>query len=280
MRATAIATSLAAAAAVLPGAAAAQSFAPQPQLYQLSVDAADARAVWLHPAGLSRRREASFGGLLTAERGGTGRLTQYGLTIASGGLGIGWQHDRRGAAIDNDTWTVGYAVGTVRAGLGVSRSWYRGTGTRDGSFAIGARLAPRPALELSLLVRDAGSPVILGDTLKTTLLPAAALNLFGGRARLGGEWEIVTGEWGTSAVRAGAAASLVAGLAISARGDFSRTLGFRGLAVGLTWGNPRARIAAFGTDVRSDSDAVGAWGALVRSLDAPSRRPGRRPGRR
>ncbi len=279
MRATALALGVAAAAA-LPGPAAAQSFNPQPQLYQLSVDAADGRAVWLQPAGLARRREASVGGLLTAERNGPGGVTQYGATLASGGLGIGWQHDRRDTATANDMWTVGYSAGSARAGIGVSRSWYRGTGTRDGSYSLGARYVPQPAVELSLVWRDLGAPVILGDTLKTTLLPAAALNLLGGRARLGGEWEVVTDGWGTSAVRAGAALSLAAGLALSARGEFSGALDLRSVAVGLTWSGPGARVAGFTTNVSGGSDPYGGWAALVRSLDAPRRRPGRRPVRR
>ena len=263
------------AAAVLPGIAAAQSFSPQPQLYLLSVDAADARALWLQPAGLARRREASVAIFAGGERSGPGGLTQYGAMLNSGPLGIGWQHDRRGSSIKNDTYSIGFSAGQERAGIGASRSWYRGTGTSDGAFTIGARFSPRPAIDVSLVWRDVGSPVILGDTVRATLLPAAALNLLGGRGRLTAEWEVVTGEWGTSAVRTGASVAMFAGFVLSARGEFSPDFEGRSLAIAVSWGGTVARASAFATDIRGSSDPFGLYLATVRPLQTQRRRPTR-----
>jgi hypothetical protein len=263
------------AAAVLPGIAAAQSFSPQPQLYLTSVDAADARAVWLQPAGLSRRQEASIGIFAGGERSGAGGLTQYGAVLSSGPIGLGWQHDRRSSSVKNDMFTVALTGGNQRAGVGLSRSFYKGTGTKDGGFTFGARYAPRPSIETSLVLRDVGSPVILGDTLRATLLPAVAWNTLGGRARFSAEWEVVTGEWGTSAVRTGVSVGVFGGFILSARGEFSGGLEGRSLAIALTWGALRGRATAFATDIRGASDPFGIYAASVRPLQTQRRRPTR-----
>src|SRR6185295_8357115 len=93
-RASALAILLTGAAASLPGDAAAQSFVPQPQLYLLTTDAADARALWVQPAGMGKSREASVSALLTGNRYAAGYgVGQYGVTLASGVLAFGWQHD-------------------------------------------------------------------------------------------------------------------------------------------------------------------------------------------
>ncbi|MFI5278867.1 MAG: hypothetical protein ACHQU1_00120 [Gemmatimonadales bacterium] len=259
---------LAGAAAVLPGTAAAQSFVAQPQHYMLTTDAYDARAVWLQPAGLSRLREASFAGFATADA--SGGLSQYGVTLASGGLGLGWQHDRK-VGTGTDVFTVGFAVGGPRAGLGADHRWYKGSGAHDGSWDLGARMSPLPMLDLSLVWRDMGSPVSYVDTLGTphtinsTLVPAAALNLFG-RLRVGAEWEIVTNNWGTSAIRLGASTRLVGGLALSVRGDFSSKFDGRAVALALTWNGPNARSTAFASRVRGGTDHFGGYVAGVRDL--------------
>lgn len=244
------------------------SFVAQPQHYMLTTDAYDARAVWLQPAGLSRLREASLGAFATADAGGT--LSQFGLVLASGGLGVGWQHDRK-VGRGTDVFTVGFGVGNPRAGLGADRRWYRGSGASDGSWDIGARLTPLPALDLSFVWRDMGSPVSYVDTLGTphtinsTLVPGAALSLLG-RIRVGAEWEVVTRNWGTSAVRLGASTRLVGALALAVRGDFSSRFDGRAVAVALTLNAPRTRATGFATQVRGGTDLFGGYVASVRDL--------------
>jgi len=271
-RGGALAVWLAGAAVALPGAAAAQSFEAQPQHYLLTVDAFDARALWLQPAGLSRRNEASVAGMLTAD--GSGTVSQYGATIGSGGLGLGWQHDRR-IGTGTDVFSVGLGLGGPRGGLGADHRWYRGSGAKDGSWDIGARVSPTPLLELSVVWRDIGTPVYFVDTtahtINTTLVPGAALNLFG-RLHLAGEWELVTKGGGTSAYRFGAAALLSDQLALTVRGDFSAGFDARALAVSLTWSGPRSRMTGFVAALKGADDLYGAWLASVRDLSQRSRR--------
>ena len=264
-----------AAAAVLPGTAAAQSFVAQPQQYMMTTEAADGRSLWLQPAGLSRRRESSLAGLLTADE--SGGLSQYGITLASGGLGIGWQRDRK-IGSGTDVFSVGLGFGGPLAGIGADHRWYRGSGAKDGSWDIGARLNPAPALDLSIVWRDIGTPVFyvdstsLAHTLRPTLVPGAALNVLG-RLRLAAEWEVVTDVWSTSAIRLGLATQVVRGLSLSVRGDFAGNFDGRALAIALTWSGPEARATGFGSLVKGGTDRFGGWLAAVRDLSR-SRRGG------
>jgi hypothetical protein len=264
-RASALALWLLGAAAALPGVAAAQSFVPQPQLYMLSTDAGDARALWVQPAGLARSREASIAAFVTGNNypGGM-QVGQYGATIASGVLAFGWQHDRYSDSVSSNAFVVGLAGGTPLFSVGLDRRFYSGTNTKGGSWDIGGRYILTPMLEASLVVRDLSSPVIVGDTIFSTLVPGVAIQLLRGRLRAGADWEIVTKGWASSAVRFGVTASLPANLALNVRGEFSGKLSARGVAVGLTWNGRAARVTGFGSSVRSpDVDRIGAWGAAV-----------------
>jgi hypothetical protein len=265
------------AAAVLPGRAAAQSFVPQPQQYMLTTDASDGRALWVQPAGLARRHEASISALVTADRaaGGT-RIGQYGATLASGVLAFGWQHDRFSDTVAMNAFVVGLAAGTPVVSLGADRRWYSGTNTKDGSWDVGGRYQPAPALELSLVWRDIGSPVVVGDTIFATLVPGASVSLFGGAVHAGADWEIVTRGWNSSAVRAGVTVPLPAHFGLSLRGELTGNFSARGLALAVTWNGAAARVTGFGSSVRApDLDRAGLWGAAVSDPARPRRRFGR-----
>ena len=254
------------AAATLPGVAAAQSFVPQPQLYMLSTDAEDSRALWVQPASLAKRREASVAATLTANRYASGLgVGQYGLTLASGVLAFGWQHDRLAGGASNDAFVAGLSGGTPIASVGFDHRWYKGT-TRDGSWDLGGRYLATRALELSIVWRDISSPVVNGQEINATLVPGAALQLLGGHARVGADWEIITGHWSTSAVRIGATATLPKKFALNIRAELSGHLHTNGLAIGLSWNGMATRASAFASSVRGpDVDRFGLWGAAVTS---------------
>lgn len=275
-RPLAIAAAIVTAAAALPGAAAAQSYVPQPQLYLLSTDVFDGRALWAQPAGLVKRRESSISLMATADHDTSGTaLGQYGVTLASGGVGFGWQHDRIRGGGHADAFVVGYAAGTPQFSLGFDHRWHRGSGTKDGAWDIGARYSPSTLLELSLVWRDISSPVVVGDTIRATFVPGAAVRLLRGRLRFGVDWEVVQ-SGGTSAIRAGAAVILPANLVLTLRPEFDAHFTTRSVAVGLTWSGRTARVTGFGAAVHGASaDRIGAWGSVVSEPVAPRRRFGR-----
>jgi len=264
-----------AAAVVLTGTAAAQSFAPQPQLYLLSVDAADARAIWLQPAALVRRQEASIGAFGTMRQDGESGVTQYGINLASRGFAIAWQRypGISGAAVS--TLSLAFAVGGERMGFGVTRSWLRGPASQGTGLDVGARVTLAPPLELSFVARDIGTPTVLGQVVSPTLLPAASFNIGQGRARLSAEWELVARDRGTSAVRGALSVALPASFQLSAHGEFSGSFEYRSLTVSLGWNGARmVRAATFYRDAANGSDPVGAWAALVQNLARPRPRFG------
>lgn len=260
--------------ATLPGAAAAQSYVAQPQLYLLTTDVFDGRALWVQPAALVKRREASISVLVTGARSdGVTILNQYGATIASSGFGLGWQHDQLGGGVKTNTWVVGYGFGGPRVSLGGDYRWHRGTNTSDRAFDIGGRYVPTGHLEMSIVWRDIGSPVILGDTIHSTVVPGAALQLFRAHLQLGVDWELVKRNWGTSSVRAGATLVLPARLALTLRSEFDGSFNVRTLSAALTWHTPTARVSGFGATSRTpDVDRFGLWGAAVTDPTRPRRR--------
>ena len=267
-RSSAIAAWLVGAAVALPGVAAAQSFTAQPQYYLLTAEATDGRALWVQPAGLVVRRESSVSLMATVDRvGGSTELGQYGITLASGPLGIGWQHDRLSDGSNGDAFAVGYAVGLADRSIGVDHRWHRGTNTRSGAWDIGGRYAPLPYLMLSLAWRDIGSPLIRDTTLRATLVPGASVLLLNRRLELGADWELVTGDWGTSAVRGGAVFSLTGRAALMLRAEFTGNFSARSLAVAFTWNAPLTRVTGFGTSLsQQDVEHFGLWGSVVSAL--------------
>ena len=261
----------------LPGLAAAQSFVSQPQQYLLTTDVFDGRALWVQPAALSKRSEASIAVMATGDRlDGPVLLSQYGITIASRGLGLGWQHDESPLNGDHiDAYALGFGFGSPRASVGGDYRMHRGTNTKDHALDLGGRYRPGGPFELSIVWRDIGTPVVLGDTIFSTLVPGAALQLFKAHLQLGADWELVTRDWGTSAIRAGATIVLPKGLLLNARAETDAKFSMRQLSFGLTWSAAVTRITGFGAFGRNGaSDHFGLWGSTVTNPNAPRRRFG------
>jgi hypothetical protein len=270
---------------ILPGPLAGQALTTQPQRYLLTTDAFDGRALWVQPAGLVRRREASIGWSVTGvSRDNVIKLDEVGLTFVSSGLGLGWQHALLLDGSSVNQYAVGFGFGDPRRSVGLSRRWMRGARVSDDAWDVGARAVPVLPLELSIALRDIGSPLVRAatslptdsdTTYFTTLVPGVALRLFGGRARLGGDWEIVTHDWGTSAVRFGLGVVLPFDLGVNVRAEFSPDFNRRDLALAVTWGGGAVRATGF-TSNPEDADAryAGIWASAVRALDQPRRRRG------
>lgn len=270
-RALALAALIAAAAAARPRAAAAQFFPPQPARYLLTTVVSDARAVWVNPAALAKGLEASVGVDLTAERApDTFRLAQYGATLASRNLGFGWSHDRLRGGGGGDAFALGAGLGEPRLSAGFVRRWFSG-GVRAGAWDLAARLAATPALELSLVWRDIGLHFLGDSAVRSTLVPAGALALLGGRVVAAGEWQVEADGWKTQQVRLGATAT-AGPLRLLVRADLSSRLERRAIALAAQWGGPRARAAAFVALPRGgDATTFGAT-AMAVSTPPPRRR--------
>jgi hypothetical protein len=258
-------------AAAGPSRVAAQWARPQAERTLLTTDVRDERAVWVNPAGLSRLTQASFGADLTAERGaGDLRLAQYGLALSSRRLAFGWEHDRAPAGPSTNTYVLGAGLGDELFSGGVSHRWHQGG---QGGWDAALRGRVTDVLDLSVVWRDIGSPVVRGAVLRDSFVPAAGFRLVGDRILAGVEGE-VPGDLGSlTEVRAGATITLGSRVVLSCRGTFSREAGRRGRAVLVGLGARKYRAALVGLFPESGGlGTIGANGAVVGDLRGSSRR--------
>lgn len=264
-------------AAALGGTAAAGRLAAQvlpapPARYLLTTDVEDARALWVNPAGLARRLEASIGADIGADRfsGGEVQLSQYGATASSRGLALSWIHDRYPGGGAINAYAVGFGLGDERFSGGVTRRWYRGL-VGYSAWDVALRTETGYGVQVSLVGRGLGAP--LDPSYQPTLVPGAAVSLLDGAVRLGGEWEVATHRWHSQEIRAGGTVSLGSALALTARADLTAGLKRQRVILALTWSPSGARVAGFAglSGGVNEVDEFGASGALV-ALRPPSRR--------
>ena len=166
-RALALAAWTTLAAAALPGAAAAQFFPAQPAGYLLTTDAADARALWVNPAGLARRLEASIGADAAVERSALEtRVSQLGATLSSRFLALGWSQNRVPAGSfgtgnaakpprTTNVFALGFGLGDPAFSAGAAKRWYRAD-ARASAWDVAARFALGARFEVSVVWRDIG----------------------------------------------------------------------------------------------------------------------------
>ena len=221
--------------------AAAQLYPALPQRYLLTTDAFDGRAVWVNPAGLARRVEASLGADATIERrSGSTHLAQFGASVRSRNLAFAWVHDRYTGGSGANNFALGVGLGDEALSLGATRRWYGGpSGDKAWDLAVRARLTP--LLDLSLVWRNAGSPTVRNIPYGASIIPAAGFHLLEGRIVAGIEGDLTTTLGKLNEIRAGATCIVGTGVAISLRGEFSPRFARRGFAIGITLGSARSR---------------------------------------
>jgi hypothetical protein len=138
----------------------------------------------VNPAGLVRGFGAGHGGDATLDRtGGALRLAQFGLLIQSRNLAFGWNHNRYPSGFAANRYALALALGDEALSVGATRHWYRG-GLSTGAWDVAVRARATPALDVSLVWRDIGSPIVSDTGLHkwpTSIIPAAGLLLLGGR---------------------------------------------------------------------------------------------------
>lgn len=255
-------------AAACPRQAAAQLYPAQPARYLLTTDVSDARALWVNPAGLVRGFGAGLGGDATLDRmSGALRLAQFGLLLQSRNLAFGWNHNRYPGGFAANRYALALALGDEALSVGATRHWYRG-GLSTGAWDVAVRARATPALDVSVVWRQIGSPLVRDTVLRrwpASIIPAAGVLLFGGRLHASVEAELETGLSDVREVRAGAVLALGWDLSLALRGDFSPTLHRRGFAVALTWNRTASRTTLVGLMPAETGslDAIGAAGLLV-----------------
>lgn len=254
-----------------PRPAAAQLYPALAQRYLLTTDVRDERAVWVNPAGLARRSEASLAADLSGDRaGGTLRVAQYGLSLMSRNLGLGWKRDRYPGGTGASTYAVGAGMGDDVLSAGVLHRWNQGG---QGAWDLALRGGATGTIDLSLVWRDMGSPVVRDTVYRSRLVPAAELRLAGGRFRAGVEGDVSPGLGSLRQLRAGATLSL-GPVVVSVRGAFTGPTTDRGfaIAIGIEGAASRGTVVGLVPSGAGGIQTIGASGALVASPGGHVRR--------
>ena len=258
-------------AAAGPRPAAAQLYPALAQRYLLTTDVRDGRAVWVNPAGLARRVEASLAADVSADRdAGVLRVAQYGLSLMSRNLGFGWKRDRYPGGTGASTFAAGVGMGDEVLSAGVVHRWYQGG---QGAWDLALRGHATGTIDLSLVWRDVGSPVVRDTVYRSRLVPAAGLRLAGGRFLAGVEGDVAPNLGSLRQLRAGATLSL-GSVTVSVRGAFAGAAAGRGLAIaiGLEGASYRGTMVGILPSGSGRLETFGASGALVAAPGGPARR--------
>jgi hypothetical protein len=236
----------------------------QPVRYLIGAQVTDARALWVNPAGLARRTEASLGVDISVDRvpGGT-HVSQYGATLASRGIALGWTHAREPGGPSANGYAVGLGLGDAAFSAGVTRRWVRGP-ARASFWDFAGSSAVSDWLHLSLVARNLDSPLPGDSAWAPSLVPGLDAGLLGHRVDAGLEWEVATRGWRSRTWRIGGTVALWSGVALAVRADLARDLRVAGLVVAVHLEAPTARATAFTLLPKGSSlESVGVAGALV-----------------
>ncbi len=204
--------------------------------YLTAADVADARAVWVNPAGLGARYEASVHLDLTVRHPGAhGQLEQVTAGFNTRGLSFGYQRDNLPSGVPGHTFRLGVAGGYQRVAGGVAMAAYRG-GTKGTGWDIGIRYELAAPVSIAAVVRDLGQPTVRGVRQEVAYIPATTV-------RAGGDLLAVSlqASLGTAAVRGYVVAARATlpgplGLGVMGRLDTDGSWRRRGFAVGVSVG--------------------------------------------
>lgn len=152
--------------------------------YLHPTDVRDARALWVNPAGLAVRREASvFLDLTVGDPGPDGRLRQVTAGFNSRGFAVAYQRDVFDAGVRAHTYRVGLAGSSEHLAAGFAVALYGGDAGGRG-YDVGAVYTPQPTISLGGVIGNLGQPVVRGLRQRTTFVPALTLRHIGAGAAL------------------------------------------------------------------------------------------------
>lgn len=204
--------------------------------YLAATDAGDVRALWVNPAGLAARQEASVLLDLTVQGpGSSGRLTQVSTGFNARGLAFGYQRDNFTNGIHGHTYRLGLGGAARGLAFGAAVALYRGA-TGGTGWDFGVRYAWHPQVTIGGAVHDVGKPTVRGVPLEATYVPSVTLRPFGDWLAISAQAEATASAIGGYAVEAGAVWPGARRLAFLARLDTNRKLHRRALSFGLAVG--------------------------------------------
>lgn len=213
--------------------------------YLVATDISDARALWVNPAGLATRPEASVMlDLTVVQPGATGRLGQVTAGFNARGLAFGYQRDNFPTGVHGHTYKLGIAGGSGGFSGGAAVALYHG-GTGGGTgWDLGVRYDWPQMVTVGGVIRNIGRPTVRGVRQDVTAVPAVTVRPFGSILAL-------------SAQASFASSTAARGYAVEAEAFWPRSPRVGLLARYDTDGSLHARALLFGLSIGS-RDRVGA----------------------
>ena len=140
--------------------------------YLFPTNAEDVRAIWINPAGLGVRRDASiYGELGVGDPGAAGRINQLNVGFNSSGLGFAYQRDILPNGVRGSTYRLGLGGSAAGLAAGFDVVRYGGTGANATSWDLGTRYMARPGLVFGFVATNIGQPIVRGLRQRLTFLP-------------------------------------------------------------------------------------------------------------
>ena len=154
--------------------------------YLFASTATDTRALWVNPAGLAVSIEASVLAEFVLERPVDGdlRLAQWSVGFNSRGFALSYQRDRFSEDPNTGAFRFGLALPFQRGAIGAAFTFYRGNtidSSTDRGIDLGARYRLLRPLELAVVLRNVGRPVLRDAPGPLTGLLSAAWHPLPGR---------------------------------------------------------------------------------------------------
>lgn len=236
-------------------------------LYLHPTDVADARAVWINPAGPAVLRQASVHVDLTVEDpGAAGRLRQVTAGFSSRGLSFSYQRDVFEGGLRSHTYRVGLAGRAGGLAAGVAAAIYRGD-TKATGWDAGVVYAVHPSVTLGGLLANIGEPDVRGIPLPLTVTPGITLAPLGPSLVLSAHALLTRDSLLGSAlgIRWSAGARVPVGLL--ARLDMDGTFRRAAFAFGLSLGRRDMMGTVITTSADVRMDAASLYGVVSRPLD-------------
>ena len=130
--------------------------------YLMPSDADDARALWVNPAGLAARSEASvYFDLTASDPGSLAQLRQLNLGFNARGLAFGYQRDQFSGGTRGNTYRIGLGTGQGRISVGAAAALYRGN-TKGTGWDLGASYRAAASLVVAGVIGNLGEPAVRG----------------------------------------------------------------------------------------------------------------------
>lgn len=248
------------------GGAAAQTGANRATDYLVPSNVADTRALWVNPAGLGAKPEASVTFDVTVlDPGAAGRLGQASLALNSRGLSFGYQRDNLAPGVHGNTYRLGLGMGAsgLDAGFAVA---FHGGAIQGTGWDLGLRYDWRPTLTLGGVVRNLGRPSANGVRTEVTYVPAITARLLGSALALSGQARLTKAATRGYDVQAGLQLAGHPALGIIARLDTDRSGRRTAFTLALSFGR-HDRLGATGSTGGDFSRlaALGLYGVSTRT---------------